>query len=99
MAGEPVGCVFLVRMSTEVAQLRLLLVSPKARGLGIGKRLVDECVTFARNVGYVKIVLETDSIAVAARHLYQKTGFRLVHTEPHQFFGRETVDERWEMRL
>jgi GNAT superfamily N-acetyltransferase len=67
--GEPVGCVFLVNRSESLAQLRLLLVDRRARGLGIGKRLVEECVTFARRVGYRKIILGTNDIAVTARHL------------------------------
>ncbi len=99
MAGESVGCVFLARRSEEVGQLRLLLVSPKARGFGIGRRLVDECINFARSVGYEKIILQTDSIAVAARRIYEKAGFRLVHSRPHQFFGRQTADEQWELPL
>jgi len=99
VAGEPVGCVFLVRNSDEVAQVRLLLVVPKARGLGIGRGLVDECVRFATGVGYEKIVLQTDNIAMAARHLYEKAGFRLVRSEPHQFYGRETLNEQWELPL
>ncbi len=99
MAGEPVGCVFLARRSDEAAQLRLLLVSPSARGFGIGRRLVDECISFAKTVGYEKVVLQTDNIATTARGIYEKAGFRLVHSKPHQFFGRETAEEQWELRL
>jgi len=99
IAAKPVGCVFLVKRSREVAQLRLLLVQPEARGLGIGGRLIGECVRCARNIGYGKIVLTTDSIAIAARRLYEKAGFKLVRSEPHQFFGRETIAEEWELQL
>lgn len=99
MDGEPVACVFLVKKSDTVAQLRLMLVEPKARGLGIGERLVEECVTFARKADYQKIVLWTNDVAVAARHVYEKAGFRLVHSEPHHIFGRDLVDETWELSL
>lgn len=94
-----VGCVFLVAKSDKVAQLRLLLVAPKARGLGIGGALIGEFVSFARKVGYERIVLGTDSLALVARRLYEKAGFKLVHSEPRNFFGRETSEELWELRL
>jgi DNA-binding MarR family transcriptional regulator/N-acetylglutamate synthase-like GNAT family acetyltransferase len=97
--GEIVGSVFLVRRSRSVAQLRLLLVEPKARGLGIGERLVTECVRFARQAGYRKITLWTNSVLRAARHLYQATGFRRVHREKHRSFGRALVGETWELSL
>jgi DNA-binding MarR family transcriptional regulator/N-acetylglutamate synthase-like GNAT family acetyltransferase len=97
--GENVGCVFLVTKSKTVAQLRLLLVEPRARGLGIGERLVTECVRFARQAGYRKIILWTNKVLAAARHLYQKAAFRLTHEEPHQTFGVQLVGETWELKL
>lgn len=96
---ELVGSVMLVKESEEVARLRLLLVEPKARGLGIGARLVDECVNFARRAGYRKITLWTQSVLTAARHIYQKAGFEVVHEERHCEFGYDLVSETWEMKL
>ena len=97
--GEPVGSVFLVKGPESVAKLRLLLVEPEARGLGIGRHLVDECVRFAHSVGYRTLRLWTNSVLVAARHLYEQTGFRLVHSEPHHSFGHDLVGETWRRTL
>jgi len=97
--GQNVGCVFLVANTKTVAQLRLLFVEPRARGLGIGKRLVTECIRFARQTDYRKIILWTNNILLAARHLYERAGFRLIHEEPHQSFGANLVGETWELRL
>ena len=98
--GEIVGSVFLVKKSKTTAKLRLLLVEPSARGLGIGKRLVGECLRFARQAGYKKIVLWTQSELPAARHLYQEAGFRLVQHEKHRSWGREKlVSQIWELKL
>ena len=99
MDGEIVGSVFLVKKSDEIAKLRLLLVEPKARRIGIGTRLVDECVRFARRVGYEKVTLWTNSVLSAARHIYEKAGFRLVEQEAHHSFGHDLVGETWELEL
>jgi len=97
--GENVGCVFLVKKSERVAQLRLLLVEPRARGLGIGARLVAECERFARQAGYGKIMLWTHSILGAARDIYKRAGYRLVATDRHDTFGPMLVGETWELTL
>jgi GNAT superfamily N-acetyltransferase len=97
--GESVGSVFLVKQSERVARLRLLLVEPRARGLGIGTRLVQECEAFARQAGYRTITLWTNSVLQAARHVYEHAGYRLVHEEAHHSFGHDLVGETWELRL
>jgi DNA-binding MarR family transcriptional regulator/N-acetylglutamate synthase-like GNAT family acetyltransferase len=98
--GEIVGSVFLVQKSKSVAKLRLLLVEPGARGLGIGQRLVSECVSLARQIGYRKMVLWTQSELHAARHLYERAGFKRVAQTPHQSWGRDDlVAETWELAL
>ena len=98
--GEIVGSVFLVKKSKTTAKLRLLLVEPSARGLGVGRRLVGECLRFGRQASYKKIVLWTQSELPAARHLYQDAGFRLVHQEKHDSWGRnDLVSQIWELKL
>lgn len=97
--GERVGCVFLIRKSATVAKLRVLIVDPKARGLGVGKALVQACIDFARQKGYRKITLWTNSILLAARGIYEKTGFKLIHSEPHDSFGQKLIGETWELKL
>jgi DNA-binding MarR family transcriptional regulator/GNAT superfamily N-acetyltransferase len=97
--GANVGSVFVVRNTESIAQLRLLLVTPEARGLGIGRRLVSECTRFARQVGYEKIMLWTNDVLHAARHLYEDEGYQLVKEEQHHSFGHDLVGQFWEMEL
>jgi DNA-binding MarR family transcriptional regulator/N-acetylglutamate synthase-like GNAT family acetyltransferase len=98
--GEQVGCIFLVKKSASVAKLRLLLVEPSARGLGIGKRLVEECVNFAREAGFKKILLWTQSELAAARGIYKAAGFECIAEERHDSWSRKNLAaETWELRL
>jgi len=97
--GERVGSVFVVRKSATVAQLRLLILTPQARGHGLGGRLTDECIEFARAKGYRKLVLWTNGHLEAARAIYASRGFRLTHTEPYPAHGQDLVSETWELRL
>ena len=97
--GEPVGSAFVVRKSRTVAQLRMLIVTPAARGLGLGTRLTDECLAFARSKGYRKMVLWTNSCLDAARHIYASKGFTMVRSEPYHGFGHDLVGETWELKL
>jgi DNA-binding MarR family transcriptional regulator/GNAT superfamily N-acetyltransferase len=99
MDGEIVGSVFVVQASETAAKLRLLLVEPKARGLGLGSRLVEECIRFARRCGYDKLTLWTNSVLVEARHIYQKKRFKLVEQEAHHSFGHDLIGENWELAL
>ena len=94
-----IGSVFLVRETDEVARLRLLLVEPSARGLGIGARLVEEALRFAREARYRTVTLWTHSVLAAARHIYERAGFRLMETNKHNEFGRTLVGETWKLEL
>jgi DNA-binding MarR family transcriptional regulator/N-acetylglutamate synthase-like GNAT family acetyltransferase len=97
--GAIIGSVFLVSKSAKVAKLRLLLVEPSARGLGLGNRLVQECIRFARQAGYRKITLWTQSTLFAARHIYKKAGFEITRKDPYQDFGHQHISETWELTL
>jgi DNA-binding MarR family transcriptional regulator/N-acetylglutamate synthase-like GNAT family acetyltransferase len=97
--GQNVGSVLMAKDSDEVARLRLLLVEPAARGLGIGKRLTGECIRFARECGYRRMTLWTHSVLSAARHVYAQAGFRLTSSEPRRSFGQDVVSEHWDMSL
>ena len=97
--GARVGAVFVVRKSATVAQLRMLILAPEARGLGLGGRLTDECIAFARSKGYKKMLLWTNSGLVAARAIYARRGFKLIKTEPYHGFGYDLVGETWSLGL
>ena len=97
--GENVGFVMLIKQSDEIAKLRMLLVDPKARGLGIGRRLVEECIRFARDRGYKKMTLWTNDILTAAIHIYRELGFKMVAEERHRSFGHEMMGQTWELDL
>jgi len=91
--------VFIVRKTDAIAKLRLLIIDPKARGLGLGQRFVDECLRFAKEAGYTSMTLWTQSILTAARAIYARTGFKLVAEEPHHSFGVDLIGETWERAL
>jgi DNA-binding MarR family transcriptional regulator/ribosomal protein S18 acetylase RimI-like enzyme len=99
MDGQNVGSVFLVKDTEKVARLRLLLVDPVARGRGLGTRLTDECVQFARKRRYQSITLWTHQVLTAARHIYERAGFRLTSSEPRRSFGQDVISEHWDLAL
>jgi DNA-binding MarR family transcriptional regulator/N-acetylglutamate synthase-like GNAT family acetyltransferase len=99
VGGRPAGCVMCVAQDRDTARLRLLLVEPAARGLGIGGRLVEECLRFARAAGYAELTLWTNDVLTAARRIYERAGFVLVDSEPHRSFGRDLVGQHWAQKL
>ena len=99
VGGERVGCVFVVEREREIAQLRCLLVEPKARGRGVGSALVEACIQFARDAGYAKMMLWTNSVLDSARKIYEGAGFTLVEEQEHQDFGPRLIGQNWELAL
>ncbi|MGH2828831.1 MAG: bifunctional helix-turn-helix transcriptional regulator/GNAT family N-acetyltransferase [Actinomycetota bacterium] len=97
--GQRVGCVFCMRKDDDVAQLRILLVEPSTRGIGIGTRLVEECIRFARRARYKQMMLWTNDVLVSARRIYEAAGFRLVEEEKHRSFGHDLVGQNWYLDL
>ena len=99
--GKFAGCVFLVKdlERENTAKLRFLIVEPDARGMGLGRRLIQECIDFSKSAGYDKIVLWTNDVLLAARHLYEDLGFRLIHEEPIDLFGPKGIAQTWELTL
>jgi DNA-binding MarR family transcriptional regulator/GNAT superfamily N-acetyltransferase len=97
--GQPAGCIFCVRREDHLAQLRLLLVEPGARGMGVGGKLVDECLDFARAAGYREIMLWTNDVLDQARRIYERAGFELREEEPHHSFGHDLVGQNWSRTL
>jgi len=99
LAGEPVGSAFVMRSSHEVAKLRLLIVEPQARGLGIGRHLVEQSLEFARRAGYESMTLWTEKVLTSARKIYAQTGFKLVGSRRHRTWGVNVIGETWQRRL
>jgi GNAT superfamily N-acetyltransferase len=97
--GHRVGCVFCMKKEEDLAQLRILLVEPAARGLGIGTRLVEECIRFARRAGYKQMMLWTNDVLVDARRIYERAGFGLVEEEKHRSFGHDLTGQNWLLDL
>lgn len=97
--GVRAGSAFVVRNSKTTAQLRMLILTPEARGLGLGSKLCDECIAFARATGYKKMTLWTNSCLLAARAIYAKRGFKRLKAEPYQGFGQDLVGETWDLKL
>lgn len=97
--GEIIGCVFCVKGTKTIARLRLLYVEPSARGLGVGSRLVEECIAFARRAGYKKMTLWTNSVLHSARHIYERAGFKKVSEKKHHSWGHDLVSQTWDLSL